>query len=803
MAFLDSAQQLPPELDPAAMGQPMGNPMPMPQMEPIGGITQQIAPKAPKISKAHQKLLDWASPDMVNIAEDLDDDVLGKISLQVTRGYEVDETSLSDYFEKSDRAFEMAAQVAKQKDTPWPGASNVIYPLITTAALSFASRAYPAVIADRNVVKGVVYGHDKGTPEVGPDGQPVLEPLPPEAAQQIAQMAQQGAPLPPGIEMGPQGPGVIKWETPPGEKRKRADRIGQHMSYQLLDQKTGWEQDTDKLLHMLPIGGCYFRKTWYDPMQGKTLSTILSPRQLIINYFSKSMARAPRMSEILPLYPNEVEEKKRLGVFLDVELGEAEGAGEDSDAPHTFIEQHCWYDLDNDGYKEPYIVTYHKETSKVVRLVARYDAEGIFVGRKRGLGTEKILKIEPLQYYSKYDFIPNIDGGDKARGTPGFHGMGFGQLLNPINASINTALNMMLDAGHLQTTGGGFVGKGISMHSGSVRFKPGEYKVVNAPGQDIRAAVVNLEHPGPSPVLFQLLGLLIKSGEQMAATNDVLEGSANMAQMQPTTMLALIEQGLKVFTAIYKRFYLSLNDEFDKRYKLNAQYMEEREEYQYGDEWREVTQDDYRKGAGVCPYSDPKMVSDMQRMARAQITLSLKDDPRIKGDEAIRRALEAAEIEDIDDLFAEAPQPDPVIEGQVAKLAAEVKEIDGKVATAAVQEATERSKQVLNYAQSIKALADADATQGDQEMGWITTQLDVLRGRMEGLNGAAIGGAGGGAPQGNPLAALGGPDAGGGEGAQAQGEEEAPLDGARKAPDGNWYVPDPERQGKWLQVQAG
>jgi len=78
---------------------------------------------------------------------------------------------------------------------------------------------------------------------------------------------------------------------------------------------------------------------------------------------------------LMELYPNEIEEKVRLGVFLDVKLGEAEDAGDDDDAPHTFVEQHCWYDLDEDGYKEPCIVTYHKQTLKVVRIVARDDAD--------------------------------------------------------------------------------------------------------------------------------------------------------------------------------------------------------------------------------------------------------------------------------------------------------------------------------------------------------------------------------------------------------------------------------------------
>ena len=106
----------------------------------------------------------------------------------------------------------------------------------------------------------------------------------------------------------------------------------------------------------------------------------------------------------------------------------------DKDAPHEFIEQHRTWDLDEDGYAEPYIVTVHKESRQIVRIVARYDQDGIhFSGR-----THKVVKIEPIHYYTKYDFLPNPDGG--------IYGVGFGQLLRPINEAVNTTLNQLIDA---------------------------------------------------------------------------------------------------------------------------------------------------------------------------------------------------------------------------------------------------------------------------------------------------------------------------------------------------------------------
>jgi chaperonin GroES len=151
--------------------------------------------------------------------------------------------------------------------------------------------------------------------------------------------------------------------------------------------------------------------------------------------------------------------------------------------------------LDEDGYAEPYIVTVHKSRSKLSRIVARYDADGIHFNRNK----HKIAKIDPVHYYTKYDFIPNPDGG--------IYSVGFGQLLRPINEGINTVLNQMLDAATLQNAGGGFIGKGLSMNAGAIRFQMGEYKTVNVPGGTLRENIVPMQFAGPSAVLFEPAGL--------------------------------------------------------------------------------------------------------------------------------------------------------------------------------------------------------------------------------------------------------------------------------------------------------
>ena len=181
--------------------------------------------------------------DQINLAENYSPDVLAKLGQLVVSEFEIDKLSRSDWQDKAEKAMKFATQEAEEKQYPWPKASNLIYPLITQAAIQFNARTYPAIIQNRNVVKGTVWGSDKGTPATQ-DGKPEGKP----------QMHPDGTPI---------------WLSPPGEKRKRADRVGEHMSWQLLEEMKEWEPQTDQLLLQLPIIGGACRKTYRDPIEGR------------------------------------------------------------------------------------------------------------------------------------------------------------------------------------------------------------------------------------------------------------------------------------------------------------------------------------------------------------------------------------------------------------------------------------------------------------------------------------------------------------------------------------------------------
>lgn len=637
-----------------------------------------------------------------------------EIAQRALLDYKLDEESRADWKQKYEKWIRFAMQIADPKTYPWPMASNVIYPLLTTASIQFAARAYPAIIRDKDVVKGTVNGPDNGVPAIDPQtGQPAMQAGPP----------------------GPDGQPSMQpvWQVPPGIKKQRAARIGEHMSWQLLDEQEEWEPQTDAMLMILPIVGCMFRKSYFDPGMQRNVSETVTADHLCVNYKAKSFETAPRVSEILRLYPHEIETKIRSGLYLEEEYGQDNDAGQDEDGLCTFIEQHRRWDLDDDGYPEPYIVTVARDSGKLARIKAAYEMEGVFFSAK----DHRIRKIDAVAYYTKYGFIPSPDSG--------VYDIGFGHLLYPINEAINSSLNQMFDAGHLANTGGGFIGSGLSMNTGAVRFQVGEYKPVNVTGGSIRDSVYTLEFPGPNATLFALLQFLVEAGKEIASVKDVMVGDLPGDNTSGVATLAMIEQGLKVFSAIYKRVHRSLKQEFKKLFRLNRLYLPAQASYQRGSEWRSVTQADYEAGAGVEPISDPQMITDMQKLGRAQFLLQFKDDPWFKARDLRLKMLDAALFPDAEDMLVDKLPPNAEMAAQVAELQLQKETLDlrekelniraaNEEAMRDIKRGADHTQGVLRLAQAINQLAQAAKADSDAQVGWYATHLQALKLQMDQIN---------------------------------------------------------------------
>lgn len=609
-----------------------------------------------------------------NILEDLDEEVIRDIANQVSEGFEYDLNTRKEWEKDLDEWTNLALQVREEKTYPWPQASNVKYPLLSIAALQFNARAYPSLVpTSGEVVKCKVIGKD-----------------------------------------------------PTGQKLEQANRVSKFMSYQLMHEMQGWEEDMDKMLVMLPVVGTIFKKTYYDSLKGHNVSELILPKNLVVNYWAKSLDDAERVSEIILLNKRQIKERQMEGLYLDVELGDPSGGFnqnvkvplvQDATLPYEIIEQHTFYDIDDDGYAEPYIVTFDRKSKQLLRMVARYDESSVKLNDKN-----KLAKIIPTQYYTKFGFIPNPDGG--------FYDIGFGVLLGPINESVNTLINQLVDSGTINNLQGGFLGKGLKLKMGESQWQPGEWKTVQTAAEDLRKQIVPLPTKEPSKVLFELMGTLITSGKELASVAEIFVGKMPGQNTPATTTMATIEQGMKVFTAVYKRIYRSLTEEYKKLYKLNKEYLDLSLYENVMD--IPVTMDDFNEQSyNVCPNADPSTPTQTEKLMKAQGLVELLPLGTLDPLAVTMRVLEAQEQPSIEQLFNQqiqqtgqfTPPPDPKqIEMQMKsqmeqqKVALKKEEIGHKMAMEQRSKEFELAMQAQKHNQEMQALAQKTQLEGAAEL---------------------------------------------------------------------------------------
>lgn len=614
-------------------------------------------------------------------------DDLTRIGEWCWQGFEKDEGSRGPWLKRMNAAMDLALQLQKEKSYPWPGASNVAFPLITIAALQFHSRAYPALISGTDVVKYRV----------------------PRA----------GAP----------SPLVAK-----------AKLVGEYMSYQCLEEDQGWEEQHDRLLIHLPIVGCCFVKGTYSARLRHNVTELVTARDLSMDYFSKSVDSATRKTQILPpTSRNEVWEKCKSGAWKDITKedwyssllpfvvpgSEAvdKRAGKTPPVPDDtsslqFLEQHCWMDADGDGYAEPYIITLEATRHEVVRIVARWETDSDIERNARG----EVVRINATEHFTKYGLIPSPDNS--------VYDLGFGILLGPLNESVNSLVNIIVDTGHLAAAGGGFLARGAKLRGGDFVFTPGRYNRVDASGDDVRKAIVEVARPEPAQVLFTLLTFLVNYTQRISGSTDPLAGE-NPGQNTPkANMDTMVEQGSKIYSALFKRIWRCMKQEFGKLYVLNAKFMPVE-----GKPWagtkvaREHFLDDPSQ---VCPVADPNVESKMIRLQKAMhVADRAQVVPGYDREATERNLLTAMDIDGVEVLF---PGPDKAPPLPNPKVALEQAKVEGKKEIEKMKQSSEDQRFLLdlleqrrvNDAEIIRLTAEAEKLKAEAHEAGASKQIALI-----------------------------------------------------------------------------
>ena len=423
---------------------------------------------------------------------------------------------------------------------------------------------------------------------------------------------------------GPVRTQIIGIKNPATEQQ--SERVKDYMNYLIMDQMKEYESEFDSMLFHLPLAGSTFKKVYYDVPMGRVVSKFVPADELIVPYTATSLEDAEAIIHRVKISENELRKQQVNGFYSDVELGppgtdvtngeiekkerELEGSKKTgkNEPMYTLLECHVNLDLEGfedvgangepTGIKLPYIVTVEEGSRKVLSIRRNYAPND--------------LKKNKIQYFVHFKFLPGL----------GFYGFGLIHMIGGLSRTATAALRQLLDAGTLSNLPAGFKQRGVRVRDEASPIQPGEFKDVDAPGGSLRDAFFPLPYKEPSPTLLNLLGVVVSAGQRFAAIADMQVGDGNQAAAVGTTV-ALLERGSRVMSAIHKRCYAAMKNEFKLLSKVVSQYLPPEYPYDVVGGQRNIKQADFDDRIDIVPVADPNIFSMSQRITLAQTQLQI------------------------------------------------------------------------------------------------------------------------------------------------------------------------------------
>ncbi len=517
-----------------------------------------------------EKLLKFVQAD--NVAELLDDEQLHDICVDASRGFEIDLETCESWMEMNKEALKMIKAETESEHTKNYAHSQVIYPLLASATIQLASRLIPHLVRNDRVAECAVLGPD-----------------------------------------------------PDGLKAAKAEKISAFFSYDLLVDSDSWLKESHKLIHMVCAWGTAYRKLCFDEGQDKVLSEVISPEDVIINTNTSSIEKSRRITVRNYMTKNQIVEYIRADRFSDVDLDsltkttskdEKYEDSSDTNPVYEVLEQFCYLDLDDDGYEEPYIVYFHKDSETVLGIYSGFEAEDIHVNAKGA-----IKKIVPRPYIIDYHCIDDPAGK--------YHSMGLNHLLFHQNKSISSILRQLIDSGTLANQQGGFTTKAFKTKKREIKQELGKFTQLEIPPNvDIRSQIMPLPFKEPSQVLFSLMGLLIDAGKETGFVTQALMGDSEGQNVPATTMLAIIEQGTRAFKPMVQKLFHSLKKEFKMMFHLYGKFSSLERFVKFGDLNLQISKEIFDDSEiDIMPVADPTQSSEAHRYLKLQALQQLMQTP--------------------------------------------------------------------------------------------------------------------------------------------------------------------------------
>ena len=552
-----------------------------------------------------------------NIAEDMDERVLNQLSSDLISDYQKDKESRKDWEDGYLKGLDLLGFKYIEQNRPFRGAAGVTHPLLAEAVTQFQAQAYKELLPSDGPVKTQVLG--------------------------------------------------LKTDA----TTEQANRVKDFMNYMIMERMEEYTPEFDQMLFYLPLAGSTFKKVYYDAMLERAVSKFVPAEDLVVPYYATDLKEAPRITHVLKQSENDLLKKMASGFYREVELMKPETKDdtikdkyrslegtkktETDDMMYSILELHVDLDLsdyisDNEedslGIKIPYIVTIEESSREVLSIYRNY--------------VEGDAKFVRKDYFTHFKFLPGL----------GFYGFGLIHMIGGLSRTATAALRQLLDAGTLSNLPAGFKSRGMKVRDDDQPIQPGEFRDVDAPGGNIRDQFQLLPFKEPSQTLFNLMGFCVDAGRRFALTTDTAVGEGNQNAAVGTT-IALMERGSRVMSAIHKRCYYAMRQEFKLLSKVIAEYLPPEYPYAVYGADRIIKSLDFDARVDVLPVADPNIFSMAQRVTLAQTQLQIaQTNPQLHNlHEAYTRVYEALGTKQIAELLKPEEKPfpkDPAIENAEA-----------------------------------------------------------------------------------------------------------------------------------------
>jgi len=569
----------------------------------MGGAIVQAMAMADEIGQ--EELI----PFDANLAEYLDDGVLGELSSELRGSYNDDLDSRSEWEETYVNGLDLLGIRTEERTQPFEGASGITHPMVSESVTQFQAQAYKELLPSGGPVRTTIVG--------------LKDPM----------------------------------------REDQATRVKDFMNYQIVEVMEEYDPDMDQMLFYLPLSGSTFKKVYYDPTKQRAVSKFIPAQDLVVPYSATDLATATRVTHVLRMDQNDVVKMQYAGMYRDVDLVTSEDGEEDpvrqkvnelegisknySDDVHTILEVHA--ELDLEGFEDQDPMTGEPTGIRLPYIVTIDESSGQVLAIRRNYKMDDPLK-RKIQYFVHYKFMPGL----------GFYGFGLIHMIGGLGRAATSLLRQLIDAGTLANLPAGFKARGVRVRNDDEPLQPGEWRDIDAPGGSIRDAIIPLPYKEPSGTLASMLGGLVQDGRRFVALADQQLGDMNYEQPVGTTV-ALIERGMKVMSAIHKRLHYAQKTEFRLLARIFAENLPPVYPYEVSGAPQQVKAQDFDGRVDVLPVSDPNIFSMAQRVTLAQTQLQLaQSNPQMHNlHAAYRRMYQALEVQNIDEILPPQPQPMP------------------------------------------------------------------------------------------------------------------------------------------------